>query len=651
MAEVPKLITEIVERVTRREQAMEPLFRRMDADYLLYNLDRFIPAQGDGIHKRDAYTSNRPRNVADKMIGAITGAGMILRVENDASNEHIQESNNNFERFAIGALRLADERLVRAVKPPLRAQLAFYGVVRGGVVAVRRLLRKRTDGSTYVDATPIDPRHLVWQSGPDGVLWAAVVTMRERADIRSEYPDFTFEDEEQGEKHDNDRREKVVDYYWTRRSKGVLRHMNAVIVAGSQWAKKPAATNCPTFPIEVRAVGSNPGVDSSTIMQNDAGGTTVEGIEHFGESIFAPIRDIVKFENRAFSYTMAVVALRVRNVQKVFSADGTKELEQTLDEDATEIPLMAGIEDVQPLEITQLGRDADALYAAIAGAADDGSVPPQSYGRLPAAISGSALRILGQSIGDRLAPFIRPIESLIEGIAEGLGGQYETQAYQPIKVSGRTFNSLPFNGIIMPEHIMGHGPVTVKLTPELPEDIHENWATAQIAATIQDPQTGEPAVSMQTISEKILRTQDYLLERQRIYASRARMSTPELLLMTQVEAAAKSEEWDTVEYLQTQIARIQERELIEHIMNIMTLLQLGVQDPAAALQAMRPQDGNGGGNGRGTPRSPTSGLRPEMVPLSGGPYGRPDPSPDAGSNTVGNVRERLANVGLEYAAR
>jgi hypothetical protein len=245
-----------------------------------------------------------------------------------------------------------------------------------------------------------------------------------------------------------------------------------------------------------------------------------------------------------------------------------------------------------------------------------------------------------------------PVESLLEGVVESLGEQFESERYKPIRVSGRTFDSTPFNREIEPVHIQGHGMVTVTLTPDLPEDENERWMTAQLASQITDPKTGEPAFSLHTIRDKVMRVQDSLLEKQRVFAQQARGATPAMYLLTMLEAAIREEDQGAVQFVGQELQDVLEQKQMERIARMVAFMQLVGQDAmAAAVQGVNGANGAQGGGGRGTPPNPLNNVQPEMVPLSGTVFGRSNPPPDAGANTVGNVRERLANVGLEYAAR
>jgi hypothetical protein len=642
-------VEKVLDRVTNMEKANAPLFERMDNDWDLYNLKEFIPMAGEGIRREDAYTSNRPKIVADKLVGSIAAAKLIVRVEVDANNEAQRDANNDFERLAIGMLKKADKRRETAGGTRVQTELGFRAITSGGYVAARALLLKDEDGNTVVDVTPVIPRHLLIQMGVNGPIWAAIVTLRTRYSIRDEYPKFRFEGEDDLD-DDANRNEKVIDYYW----RDGKRFMNAVIV-NRQFAKRPADTFAVSFPIVARAVGAHSGTPGLRSLSEDTPGMHVApGVETFAESIFAPLRANNRFKNRLMSYRMTMAAKSVRQIQVVESSGGTRELSEAVDEDATEINLdIDNNEKVYPLEVRELTRDVDALSGFVSLEDADGSLPEQAFGRLPAPISGNALRILGSSVAERLEPFIRPVESCLEGIIEALAGQFETGRYKEIQVSGKTRDRLGFNRPVKPADIKGHDSVIVQLEPDLPTDRQEQWITANLA--VQPGADGIPLASHITAREDILKLQDADLENERIFAQKARTSSEKMVLMMQLVAATRQGDTGTVEFLQKELQRIITDEAMQEVAKRLAFMQLIGQSPlGAAAQGMG--GGEAGSNGSspdGSGGGMFAGIRPEAQGLTGVAPGSVEPSPEAGANTTAprSAEQRANDMGITLARR
>ena len=79
--------------------------------------------------------------------------------------------NDAKEKFLIGVLTGADERLRRRLQPSLRESLAWYISLRGWY-AGRALLHKDSNGKTQIDIKPWDAMHTYWGEGEEGLAWA-----------------------------------------------------------------------------------------------------------------------------------------------------------------------------------------------------------------------------------------------------------------------------------------------------------------------------------------------------------------------------------------------------------------------------------------------------------------------------------------------
>jgi len=648
-----QLIHRIKERVENRRQAISPLHSRMDSDYSMWRLDPFKPNINEGIAQEDAYTSNTPRNVADKIVSLVASAKRLIRVDNDASMEEAAEANNNAERLAIGIIEAANDRLVKRGEAPLQDQLAWNATVRGGWVAARGILTISPMGKTEVDIKPIDPRHLIIEFGADGPLWAGIVTQRTRAMIKDEYPGFSFND---ASDENETNRSRVIDYYFweTEPETGRKIYMNAVVV-DDQFAKTPTDTLAVEFPIVARAVGSNPMVANFDIQSGDQS-RVIEGIRDFGESIFAPIRATAEFKNRITTYAMQLTALAAQGIKKVQSADGTKGLPDELEKgDVVKVSTL-NQEDVTLLEVPQLSRDAQVLLGIITDDESDGTLPPAAFGILQGAESGRALQMLRSNMGERVIPRIVAVESVLQGCLENMIAQFEL-GFPAIEVRGRTFDRQPFDRPIEQQDIEGHGRITVKLTAELPEDRQEKWQLATLARQA-DPVSGLPLHSWKTVQDEILQTQDSLLEKQRIYAEQAGNISPLLKLAVSLEAAWKEGDQNAAHQILQEIETLEREREMQKFAQEFAFFQAMNGDPNAdssvatstggtppARAGAQPSGGQGGAN-QGTPSRPTAGLRPETAPLSGTPLGEGGPNPNPG-NQLNAIRQRAAEIGLE----
>lgn len=422
-----------------------------------------------------------------------------------------------------------------------------------------------------------------------------------------------------------------------------------MIVEG-KWAKRPADTFAKRFPIVARAVGAHStGSGNMTLREDSTESIQISDIEHFAQSVFAPVRNLVPYINRLNSYRLTMARRSVMQIQKVMSLDGEKEIEGDIDEDTTEISLSTeNGEDIVPLQVQEMTRDVDSMQALADAEFSDATLPPQSFGRIPSPLSGNALAILGAAEAQRLEPFVRPIESCLEAGLEALASQFETGRYKPIKVSGRTRDRKGFVRTIKPEDINGRDRITVELVAERPQDQQERWLAAQLAT--QPGPNGMPLVSHFTAWEDILKMQDSDLEAERIFAQMARTSTPNMLLTTQMVAAERRGDEATVEELEREMQKLINDEAMQRFAQKIAFLTMLFQNPLQAITAGAQRQTDQSANPEA--QDPLRNIDPRLFGLSGVAPGSVQPSPDAGFNTSAprQSREAAANsIGITLA--
>ena len=438
-------IERILNKVDRKEQVFEKRTAFMDSDYEWgWKNTPFVPMPTEGITIKDAVTTNFAKVLARKVSNGVGYAERIIRVLDDADNEEFRDKNNAYERWCVGVLEMADERLQSGgMNSTVQGESAWNAVVRGGWIGTRAVLIKDAQGETIPDIVPIDPRNLVYEKGRGEPLWAAIITQRAKQDIRDEYPKFKFgiENNVQHHEDDDDELARVVDYYWTEDGK----RMNCVIIDG-QYAKKPTDTFAVNFPIVIRLIGNNPGVMNYSLKDTIDGTREIPGIEDVGDSIFAALRHVIPQVNRLASYRMALTARAVQGTLIVKSRDGTKELDQDAFASGAELGLSTdNDEDIGLLPISQLTADAGQLEGELRLDESNAGLSDPALGRLTSPVSGAALQILSQADNEVVAPFLKAVESMLAGILDNLGRQYETVRYKDIEVPGKTHTDQPFN--------------------------------------------------------------------------------------------------------------------------------------------------------------------------------------------------------------
>ena len=160
------------------------------------------------------------------------------------------------------------------------------------------------------------------------------------------------------------------------------------------------------------------------------------------------------------------------------------------------------------------------------------------------------------------------------------------------------------------------------------------WQMAAFAATAG--LDGEPIAGAQYIRENILKMQDPNLERERIYAGMAVKTDPMVLLATQIASAVREGENEVAQALAQQLTRMQRQQQMEDMAREIAFIsqfgQAPISTAAGGMGAVGPGGNGGVGGGGGQQQNPTANMEPEIMPLSGTPFGQPNASPDAGIN-------------------
>ena len=647
-------ISQIIQKVISYEDSYQPLFTRMDDDFARYwLLQPYKPKAEEGVSDKDAYTTNRPRVLAETVHNAIAMSEMIVRVDNDESKEDGRKINDDYESWVIGSFSNANNWRLDGGNQAIISEAGFRGITRGHVLAARAMLRKSADDeSTYEDIAPIDPRHLVFERGNGRILWAAIVTRRSRAQIRSEYPSYRFDDTEE---NDGNQKEKVIDYFFTQGGKGknAGKHLNSVII-GKKYARNKVETHSPRFPIVIRMVGRNPGVSNFSFIKEEGGSTDIPGIEGTGDSVWGPMRGANLARNRSMTYRTGIMAREVQGVFAMHSPGAEKDIEGRVDEPGRVHYLDSdGGEKLELLQLQKTGGDAQ-IYDSIVAQDELGADLPQSaYGNASVPISGATARMLGRTISNRIDPYLKPLESLLEGCIANLEAQYATKQYKPTSVAGRTREGINFNREITPQDIEGHGILRITLKPELPEDKMEKILIASQAVK-KDPNTGEALYSYQGARDELLEMQSGDKEHRRNITAIASSATPMLSITKELQAALDEGMYDTAAFLMKELEKQNRRDMMEEFAQEMAFADAVNANPvsgaAGGVDGASPPP-NAGQQLVGVDGQPIvsdgmamEGVDSRVYGQQGGPGIMPVPSPVAGYNGYATAEEELLGI-------
>jgi hypothetical protein len=560
----------------------------MESDYGLYRMNAYDAGAG-----YQSYTSNAPRILADKIISYLTNANMSVRVNMSAAVAD-RSPGTKKEKLAIGSLNLADERMQRIGQPTVREQLSFHAVLRGWY-AGRALLNKRKDGSTFVDITPFDPLHCIYEMDDDGVVWLAHKTRRSPSGIKSQYKiDVEPAVEKEGETSGVD----VWDYY--------DRENHGIIIAQSddeyEWGKKLTKHNIkdlngtPFAPVFLGAVGPSPWIQGETSSDDTA--------RDFGESIFSSNRQLYDDLNFAMSAYKTLVRRAVRRPYKVISPDGTTTLDSDPWQDGSEVPLPAGTE-IQLLDEVTMPVDAPAFVGIVSGELQRGGLSNVSYGELPFAISGFAAKVLQEGSAHQIEPRVKAMTSCYKQITELITMQYELGGFKAMDVTGRHNDvSSYFYEEINPSDLEGAGALEIKFGVRMPQDDPQLITMAQMMREGQRPLAPD-----EWIWENVLQITDVDQFKNAISAQQAHVTEPKALLITLIEGLMQTGE--------------QEKALIYIDLLRKTMKQENMEEQSQDLQFQQllaqAQMMNAGMGAPGAPGDPTA------PPPDGGAGGQASP--------------------------
>ncbi len=574
---------DIIALVEGHYEATEPLRTRMEDDHAIYRLEPFDAGEG-----YQSYTSNEPKPFANKIMEWVSGAEMTVRIPHNGLDVDLRDKNDQKEKFLIGILRAADDRLCNLLMPSIRDQLAWYTAIRGWY-AGRSLLVKRPDGTTYADITPWDPLHTYWGMGEDGLDWACYKTIKTKDQIFAQYNVKIDWDSPQSAEGSY-----VYDFY--------DKEMNIIIVHNGDMnrpnfrvVKKQMKHGAGKVPVFIGSVGANPliiGLNNTQIRDT---------IADVGESVYSATRDLYPKHNLMMSILLELANRSRRQGILVRSRDGTKTLDEDPYLEGSEISLAQG-ENVEPLGMLEVARETGALMGLVSGEMQRGSLPHSVHGELNFQLSGYAINTLRQGVETLLGKYLRAIEKAYKMIFEIIADQYSSGSFEAMELSGMGRNRTYFLQTITPDVIKGAGAPVINLVGQLPQD---DMSKVSMAQMLRDGPV--PLMSDRAIRDGVLAIQDSDEMDDAIKEQQAERMLPEATLFTLMQAAERQGREDLVDFY------------MGELLSLLMEKQRVMQERAAALQPQPPMGGPPMGGG-GPP-----GLPPQVMP--GAMMGVPPPSP------------------------
>ena len=587
---------DIIALVEGHYEATEPLRTRMEDDHAIYRLEPFDAGEG-----YQSYTSNEPKTFANKIMEWVSGAEMTVRIPHNGLDVDLRDKNDQKEKFLIGILRAADDRLCNLLMPSIRDQLAWYTAIRGWY-AGRSLLVKRPDGTTYADITPWDPLHTYWGMGEDGLDWACYKTIKTKDQIFAQYNVKIDWDSPQSAEGSY-----VYDFY--------DKEMNIIIVHNGDMnrpnfrvVKKQMKHGAGKVPVFIGSVGANPliiGLNNTQIRDT---------IADVGESVYSATRDLYPKHNLMMSILLELANRSRRQGILVRSRDGTKTLDEDPYLEGSEISLAQG-ENVEPLGMLEIAKETGSFMGLVSGELQRGSLPHSVHGELNFQLSGYAINTLRQGVETLLGKYLRAIEKAYKMMFEIIADQYSSGSFEAMELSGMGRNRTYFLQTITPDVIKGAGAPVINLVGQLPQD---DMSKVSMAQMLRDGPV--PLMSDRAIRDGVLAIQDSDEMDDAIKEQQAERMLPEATLFTLMQAAERQGREDLVDFY------------MGELLSLLLEKQRVMQERTAALQPQPPMGGPPGGLPGGPPMGGGGppGLPPQVMPDAMMGVPPPSPVPQAG---------------------
>ena len=524
-------------RIQLREQALQPIYTRFDADFKLRVGDLF-QGIGDDLYDSDQYlhyTSNEPQNFGKKITNWYNNASLIIRIDTEGRSEPLTRVDSAKERLGYGFLNAIDKRLKRKGQNPLRNQSGWQIAIRGPVFA-RTMLRVDRQGKTIVDVTPWDPRNVIWDYGPDGLAWCAYKIAKTRDQIQREY---------------GVRLENSTDEFNAQDQTGIVVYdfyddvINATFTEDMQMLKRPSPHMMPRIPVAYSFGGTMPLLSNATTSGSASGtgstssASTPNAIRYFSESIYETNREVYKWENYVLSIGLHLTAQSRDPGKLIFSSDGTRSLDADASLPGAEIPMSVrnqeALENLPPVELT---NTAQAMLGLIQAQVQQGSLSPVHFGNTPFSLSGFAINSLGVSAEEKIQPVVEQGEDFYLMMLEILMEQYATGAFPVLTVSGRGRDGGGFNEAIPPQVAQIGGEMSIEMNPNLPEDDIQKIQQAQLLR--QPGVDGMPLVDDLWIRDYTMKIRDVDNMEDRLRGQLAERGSPLATVYTNWQAAVNN---------------------------------------------------------------------------------------------------------------
>lgn len=175
-----------LEAINDKDNDIKQLKDRMDDDLELFNLTDHEMKKFDGktaMPRMRNVTLPAPQSFGKRVLAVLHKSTRQTVVKGDDLS---QEKEHNIEQFVDIGFEVADDLLANKQMLPLKAFQNSIAALRGGT-ASRNLVYQNQKGEVVFDILPWDLRDVTWESGKDGLIWAAYKRKLSGTQIEQEF--------------------------------------------------------------------------------------------------------------------------------------------------------------------------------------------------------------------------------------------------------------------------------------------------------------------------------------------------------------------------------------------------------------------------------------------------------------------------------
>jgi len=377
--------------VKEKREEMKPLFDRMDEDAGLYLLEQYkMKKLGSTTDEKDVanVTLNDPLLYAKKAIAIM---GSYQRQTVIEGKDLSDKQTTKIEQFLDDIFYMVDERLLKRDISSLGAFINEKACLRGRIPG-RVCITLGEEGSIVPDVVPLDGRWFPYDTGENGMAWAAPISRRSKALIERQY-------QKPGDRTVNIGKNPEVVDFWDE-------EVNIVFVDKQIIREQANPYKYVNFVNSICPIGSML--------------TTEDAIKHQGESIFWPNRDLWKEKNEMATILKTLTRKALKGGLELQrgpnSPDkGKKAEESPYDEDVViETEIGGGFRQLPVNDIKSATR---LLYSIVETCLQRGELTALDYGTLTFPLSSVAILNLIGARNDIFAPILSMIASYYQALS------------------------------------------------------------------------------------------------------------------------------------------------------------------------------------------------------------------------------------------